>query len=117
MVSDRFVADAIICAAGNPHEMETSLVNGRLYRVYKNLWPSLREFWIHCATAYSKNTYIVFEGDRYTYEYIFSRSIKAAHLFSKVYGIQKGDRVGICSRNCPDYLVAFWACRRLHYHV
>ncbi|KAF4563305.1 hypothetical protein EYR36_003746 [Pleurotus pulmonarius] len=105
--------DAIICAAGNPHEMETSLVNGRLYRVYKNLWPSLREFWIHCATAYSKNTYIVFEGNRYTYEYIFNRSMKAAHLLSKEYGIQKGDRVGICSRNCPDYLVAFWACHLL----
>jgi acyl-CoA synthetase (AMP-forming)/AMP-acid ligase II len=22
-----------------------------------------------------------------------------------------GDRVGICSRNCPDFLISFWACR------
>ena len=26
----------------------------------------------------------------------------------------QGDRVGICSRNCPDYLVSFWACRTCH---
>lgn len=29
-----------------------------------------------------------------------------------------GDRVAICSRNYPEYLVAFWACRQLHsYYV
>jgi hypothetical protein len=24
----------------------------------------------------------------------------------------QGDRVAICSRNYPEYLVAFWACRK-----
>ena len=23
----------------------------------------------------------------------------------------QGDRVGICSRNYPEYLISFWACR------
>ncbi|KAL0955924.1 hypothetical protein HGRIS_002116 [Hohenbuehelia grisea] len=105
--------DAVLCAPGNPHEIETSLVGGRLYRVYKHLWPSLRDFWLWAASEYSNRTYIVFQDQRLTYRDVFDRSVKAASLFRTYYGIQKGDRVGICSRNCPDYITAFWACHLL----
>ncbi|KAK0501759.1 hypothetical protein EDD18DRAFT_1307189 [Armillaria luteobubalina] len=30
-----------------------------------------------------------------------------------VYGVRKGDRGTICSHNCPNYLVVFWACHLL----
>ncbi|KAJ8489092.1 hypothetical protein ONZ45_g13711 [Pleurotus djamor] len=85
--------DALICAPGNPHEMETALVDGRIQRVYKNLWSSLHEFWTHCATEYSERSYIVFEGKRFSYKHIYDRSVKLASLF--------------------HYLVAFWACHLL----
>ncbi|KAF8076364.1 hypothetical protein FPV67DRAFT_1471446 [Lyophyllum atratum] len=103
-------SNAIMCAPGSMHELETCLIDGRLQRVYKNLWPSLRAFWCLVAQEHAKATYVVFENQRYTFSEVFERSIKAASLFKTVYGIQKGDRVGICSRNYPEYLVAFWAC-------
>ncbi|KAF5355120.1 hypothetical protein D9756_005291 [Leucocoprinus leucothites] len=108
--------DAILCAPGNIHETETTLVDGRLLRVYKNLWPSCRDFWLSAVGQYADRTYIVYEGHRFTYRQVHERTIKVATLFRKVYGIHKGkpnfcgDRVGICSRNHPDYLVTFWAC-------
>lgn len=129
-------ADALLTAPGNIHELQTTLVDGRLYRVYKNLWPSLRDFWLSAVAQYSGDTYIVYEDRRLTYLQVHIRAIKVAGLFRSLYGIKNGDlisfafqsvtynslffsliigdRVAICSRNCPDYLVAFWACR-MHY--
>ena len=116
-----------------PFELETRLVDGRLLRVYKNLWPSLRAFWLVSSTQHAKEICVVFEGQRYTFKEVFERSVRAASVFMKLYGVQKGmsprglinappganacpnaigDRVGICCRNYPDYLVAFWACRQ-----
>ncbi|KAJ7770225.1 hypothetical protein DFH07DRAFT_270077 [Mycena maculata] len=105
--------DAIMCAPGMPHEMEKCLVDGRLYHVYKNLWPSMRDFWFSCVEKYSDKTYIVFEEQRFTYAEVHNRAIELAALFRNVYNVKKGERVGICSRNCPEYLIAFWACHML----
>ena len=105
-----FLADEILCAPGMLHELEYCLVNGQLYRVYKHLWPSLREFWLLVSEKYKHRTYIVFEQQRWTYAQIAERSLKAASLYRHIYRIKKGDTIGICSRNFPDYLVAFWAC-------
>lgn len=105
--------DRILCAPGMPHEMETRLIDGVVQRVYKNLWPSLRSFWLWAAAEYSDKTYIVFGSERHTYADIYRRSLQTAAVFRRRYGIRKGDRVGICARNLPEYLVAFWACHIL----
>ncbi|KAF8070124.1 hypothetical protein FPV67DRAFT_1003106 [Lyophyllum atratum] len=105
--------EAILCAPGHIHEVETILLNGRSQRVYKHLWPSVRAFWISAVEKHSGKTCIVFENQRYTYNEVHQRAIKVAAVFRHVYGINKGDRVGICSRNCPDYLVSFWASHLL----
>ncbi|KAJ7647324.1 hypothetical protein FB45DRAFT_1019579 [Roridomyces roridus] len=77
--------DQVMCAPGMPHEMETLVIGGRIHRVYKHLWASIRNFW----------------------------AVKTAALFRNVYAIKKGDRVGICSKNCPEYIIVFWACHLL----
>ncbi|KAI0080888.1 acetyl-CoA synthetase-like protein [Panus rudis PR-1116 ss-1] len=105
--------DDILCAPGMPHEVETRLVDGRVQRVYKNLWPSVRDFWLECARLHGDKTYIVFEGNRYSYADILSRSLKAAVALRDVFRVQKGDRVVICSHNHSEYLVIFWACHLL----
>ncbi|KAF9475541.1 acetyl-CoA synthetase-like protein [Pholiota conissans] len=102
--------EALLTAPGSIHELETALVDGRMYRVYKNLWPSLREFWLSAVSQYSTDTYIVFEDQRLTYSQVHTRAIKVAGLLRNIYNIKKGDRVSICSRNSPEYLVIFWAC-------
>ncbi|KAF5316893.1 hypothetical protein D9611_003957 [Ephemerocybe angulata] len=102
--------EALLCAPGSIHETQTALVDGRLYKVYKNLWPSLREFWLAALAQYAQDTYIVYEDRRLTYSEVHSQALRVADLMRSAYNIQKGDRVGICSRNCPEYLVVFWAC-------
>ncbi|KAF9262994.1 acetyl-CoA synthetase-like protein [Marasmius fiardii PR-910] len=102
--------DRIICAPGNPHELERRVIDGRVQRVYKNCWISLREFWLWACNEHKENTFVVYESRRYSYAETLARAAKVAHIFRTVYGIEKGDRVSICSRNYPEYMVAFWAC-------
>jgi hypothetical protein len=83
-------ADAILCAPGTIHEIETKLISGRLLRVYKNLWPSLRDFWLASVKQHSEKVYLVFEEQRFTYQQIHSRAAKLAAVFKHKYGIQKG---------------------------
>ncbi|KAF8639785.1 hypothetical protein AX17_001045 [Amanita inopinata Kibby_2008] len=111
------------------HEMGLRLIDGRLLRVYKNMWPSLRVFWLWASKEHADAEYLVFEEQRLTFGQVLERSIKAASIYKNVYGIQKGpselssnaypfhqadrrtgDRVAICSRNYPEYIIAFWAC-------
>jgi acyl-CoA synthetase (AMP-forming)/AMP-acid ligase II len=100
-------------AKGMPWEMETRLVKDKVQRVYKNLPPSLRAFWLQVAPAAKDNIYVVYGQERMSYATALQNSLKAAAVFERVYGIQKGDRVAICARNIPDYLVAWWACHLL----
>ncbi|KAJ8076496.1 hypothetical protein PM082_000919 [Marasmius tenuissimus] len=106
--------DRLLCAPGTMHEMETCLVDGRLQRVYRNLWPSTRDFWLSSVGQHGSKTYIVEPGrQRTTYQQLHEQAVRAANLFRRVYGVRKGDRVGICSRNCVEYFTAFWACQLL----
>lgn len=105
--------EKLLCALGSQHELETILLHGRVTRVYKNLFPSLRSFWLWAVNEYRNKPYIGYEERRYTFEDIFNESVKAAAAFREVYGIQKGDMVGVCSRNHPSFLTAFWATQLL----
>ncbi|PBK95040.1 acetyl-CoA synthetase-like protein [Armillaria gallica] len=103
----------ILCGPGCAHEVETRLIDGKLLKVYKNLAPTLRAFWVSAAEKNSDKTYIVFDGERYTYRQVFDSSVRTAGIFYTVYGVRKGDRVAVCSRNVSEYLVIFWAIHLL----
>ncbi|KAF5393503.1 hypothetical protein D9757_000599 [Collybiopsis confluens] len=105
--------DELLCAPGQLHELETRFIDGRLQRVYKNLWPTVRSFWAWTTEQHSEKTYVVFEGQRLTYKQVDEKVRRTASLFYTVYNIRKGDKLGICSRNCIEWLVGFWASQLL----
>src|SRR5438270_11093006 len=52
----------------------------------------------------------LFYGERrFTYQQISARSTALALSLQKQQGIKPGDHVGIWLRNCPEYLIAFFA--------
>ncbi|KAG5651489.1 hypothetical protein H0H81_008489 [Sphagnurus paluster] len=83
--------EAILTAPGSLHELETRLIDGRLQRVYKRMWPSLRALWLWSATQYGGGdlVYAVFEGQRMSYKRAFERSLRAAGVYRDVYGVRK----------------------------
>ncbi|KAK0243582.1 hypothetical protein EDD85DRAFT_804452 [Armillaria nabsnona] len=106
-------SEDILCGPGCPHEVETRLIDGKLLKVYKNLAPTLRDFWVSAVEKNGDKTYIVFGRERLTYHQAFDRSVRTAGVFYTVYGIRKGDRVALCSRNVSEYLIIFWAAHLL----
>ncbi len=88
-------AEDILCGPGCAHEVETRLIDGKLLKVYKNLAPTLRAFWVSAAEKNSDKTYIVFDGERYTYRQVFDSSVRTAGIFYTVYGVRKGNIIVI----------------------
>ncbi|SJL14627.1 related to 4-coumarate--CoA ligase 1 [Armillaria ostoyae] len=106
-------ADKILTAPGSPLEIETRVVNGRVLKVWKNLWPSIRAFFLHSSKEHAHKTCVIYEKERYTFQEMLEMAVKCAAIFRDVYGVKKGDRVVICSRNFPSYYIVFWACHLL----
>ncbi|THV00377.1 acetyl-CoA synthetase-like protein [Dendrothele bispora CBS 962.96] len=105
--------EKILTAPGSLHELETVFIDGLVQRVYKNLWPSTRIFWFSILEQHGDKTCTVSEDRRYTFKEIHQRAIKAASIYRDIYGVKKGDRVAICSRNYPDYFTFFWATQMI----
>ncbi|KAL1748754.1 hypothetical protein HDZ31DRAFT_28730 [Schizophyllum fasciatum] len=102
--------EAILTAPGSMHETVQCEIRGRRQKVYKHLWPSMRAFWLDAVRRYSKRTYIVCEGQCVTYEETHLQALRFATALERAYGVSKGDRVAIVSRNRMEYMFAFWAC-------
>ncbi|KAK0455656.1 uncharacterized protein EV420DRAFT_1272222 [Desarmillaria tabescens] len=106
-------ADKIITRSGSLFEIESRVVDGRVLKVWKNLWPSTREFFLKWTKEHADKTYVVYEKQRFSFQEMLEMAVKCAAMFRDVYGVKKGDRVVICSRNLPGYYVVFWACHLL----
>ena len=82
-------------------------------RVYKNIWPTLREFFLQKVAEHSSKESVIFEDERITFQQLLDRALKVAGLLRDQYGIGKGDRVAIVSRNYPEYISTFWGIQLL----
>ncbi|RXW25143.1 hypothetical protein EST38_g700 [Candolleomyces aberdarensis] len=107
MSPKRTVAEAseLLVAPGAPHELETRLIDGRLQRVYKNQWPSLRVLWLWALQQHKDATYLVFEKQHYTFAQVHNRAVKAASLFRHVYGVRKVLRHCLIHTQCKLIIV------------
>lgn len=107
-------ADRLLTGSGSLLEIETRIIDGRVLKVWKNLWPSLRHLFLQSTKEHADKICVVYEGERYTFGETLEKAVKCAAIFRDLYGVKKGDRIAICSRNCSNYLVVFWACRAFH---
>lgn len=103
-------------------ETETALIDGRLETVFAKSWvsvplrtpsvetsgskrksripqPNLRYFWLNAVGTHGARDCVVYEKERLSYADMHGAACKAASVFHSVYGVRKGDRVGIVARN------------------
>ena len=103
---DRHQALDILSAPGMPLEMTSVEVYGETRRAYKNAPPSLRELF---TQNLSDETFLVFEEERYSFNDTWQLASAIGNGLVKEHGIEKGDRVAICMRNFPEWIIAFQA--------
>jgi long-chain acyl-CoA synthetase len=108
VTKSRGEAIAVLTAPGSHFELETARVIGADMRVFAHAPTSLRDVLAQTA-AFGDATFLVFEGERYTFAEHLSAVAGLATHFRKHSGLTKGDRVVIAARNYPEWAVAFWA--------
>ena len=89
---------------GMPLEMGNAEVYGRNRRIYKNVPTSLRE---QFSQMLSNETFMVFEEERYSFNETWALVSAIGSGLVEDYGIEKGDRIAICMRNFPEWIIAF----------
>ena len=81
--------------------------SGVTYREFTNTPKTLDKYY-EFGLLFPDWEFIVFEGERYTFQDIHKKVAQAANAFQQS-GIRKGDRVAICMANNPEYIISFMA--------
>ncbi|MCR9279203.1 MAG: acyl--CoA ligase [Pseudomonadaceae bacterium] len=92
---------------GGPFEIGTVNVGGVDLRHYTTAPPSLRELW-KSSLQFGDADHLVYNDERWTFKQAHAEADAFAHwLVSQ--GVKPGDRVAICMRNYPEWMLAYWA--------
>ncbi len=104
--------EALLCAPGEPFEMETVTIRGVPTRTWKNQPPSLPTLARMARAAYGSRTFVVYEDERVSYEAWFRATAALANELARL-GVGRGDRVALAMCNLPEWPVAFFAATSL----
>lgn len=91
-----------------PLGVKTITINGIEQTVFANVPQNLREIYRLGLSAADKD-FLVYENERYTFAQTLSIAEDIAQVLLNQYGVQKGDRIAVCSRNNPEWCMAYMA--------
>ncbi len=101
-------AVAALSAPESPFAMGDAQVLGATQRVFTAAPPNLRYAYA-AARAHGDRTYVVYEGERWSFAHTMAQADALAAALVDHYGITKGQRVAVAMRNFPEWIVSFIA--------
>jgi long-chain acyl-CoA synthetase len=101
-----------ITAPGGMFETETVEIDGHRYAAYKHAPKTLVDVF-DGARAHGDQEFLVYEGQRLTYNDYFERVDALAATLQNDYGLKKGDRLAIAMRNNPAWAITYAAATLL----
>ena len=99
-------AVASLTSPGQPFELNTVTIGGHEYRNFANMQRNLGEYY-QVMHAHADKDFAVYLDERYTFAQGYQHSAEFATALLRRYGVSKGDRVAILSRNNPQWMMAF----------
>jgi acyl-CoA synthetase (AMP-forming)/AMP-acid ligase II len=99
-------AVASLTAEGQPFELNTVAINGHEYRNFANMQRNLGEYF-QVMHAHAGKDFAVYLDERYTFAEAYRHSAEFGAALVNRYGVTKGDRVAILSRNNPQWMMSF----------
>ena len=97
-----------LTSPGQQFELAKASVGGVEMDVFKNAPPHLGLVFM-AARQHGDKTFLVYEGERWTFTQAVDKLDALASLLVNTYGVKKGDRVAIAMRNYPEWVVSFGA--------
>ncbi|MFK8020224.1 MAG: class I adenylate-forming enzyme family protein [Pseudomonadales bacterium] len=91
---------------GAMFELGSMQHNGHDYTIYKNA-PETMLPHLDSGRAHGDKEFLVYEGERYTYNEVYAAADSLANALAKDFNIGTGDRVAIAMRNYPEWIVGF----------
>jgi len=101
---DKAVSD--LTAPGQAFELNTVDIAGVQYKNFASMPTNLGEYF-KVMLGHAKKEFTVYKEERYTFAEGYQHSAEFAAALRDRYGLQKGDRVAILSRNNPQWMMAF----------
>ena len=99
-------AVAGLTAPGQPFALDTVRVGGVEYRNYSTMPSNLGQYFLNMQ-RHGEKDFALYQQERYTYAEGYGHSAEFAAALMGRYGVRKGDRVAILSRNNPQWMMAF----------
>ena len=99
---------AALTAQDQPFAVGKVTIDGVEYRNYNALPASLGEYFLQML-RHGDRDFVLYLDERYTYTQAYNHSAAFAAGLQQRYGVRKGDRVAILSRNNPQWMMAFIA--------
>jgi long-chain acyl-CoA synthetase len=100
-------AFAKVTGPGQLFEVIEGSVDGIDYRLFKNAPTTLGQ--VFAGARGDQGTFMVYEDERWTFDETMRHVDALAHTLVTTFGVTRGDRVGICMRNLPEWVVSFAA--------
>ena len=100
-------ACAAVCAPGSMFEITEAEVRGATSKVFAMAPPNIRA--VFALAAANEGEFIVYEDDRWTMTQVLELAGRIGHALVETWGVQKGDRVALASRNYPEWIATFVA--------
>lgn len=99
---------ASLTADGQPFEVNAVTLGGVEYKNFATLPANLGQYFL-VMQQHAHKDFAVYLNERYTFAEGYQHSCEFAAALVQRFGIKKGDRVAILSRNNPQWLMAFIA--------
>ncbi|MEH6635409.1 MAG: class I adenylate-forming enzyme family protein [Halioglobus sp.] len=102
--------DAVVAltAPGQSFALDTAEVDGVNYLNYASMPANLGEYFL-LMQQHADKDFAVYLDERYTFGQTYQHSAELAAALKEQFGVGKGDRVAILSRNNPQWMMAFVA--------
>ena len=101
-------AVAEMTAPGGPFALTAATVNGVEYRSYATA-PQTMGAYFRLMLKHADREFAVYRDQRLSYAEAYAQAAALATALGEDYGVRRGDRVVILSRNNPEWMIAFIA--------
>jgi len=104
---------AALTAPDGPCAVVDVVVRGKRRRAFAGAAENVSDLYERARCLYGDRDLLIEDGRHITYEEVFARAARLGAALRQQHCIQPGDRVGLVTRNCSEWFVAFVAITRI----